>query len=173
MKNIIYSIVVTTLSTTALQAESFYKTGIVTDVKPIYETVLVEKPTTVCNNVEVPIYGSVERPGNAAGGALAGMIIGGLIGKGATGKDNGAAAGAVIGGLIGADQGSRTKTERGIVGYSTERRCTEVLKAHEVKKVTEYAITYSWSDMHGIYYSPYTANIGDEVSIKISMSIIN
>lgn len=173
MKNIISSIVATLFYTTTLQAESFYKTAIVTDVKPIYETVLVEKPTTVCNDVEVPVYGTVERQGNAAGGALAGMIIGGLIGKGATGKDNGAAAGAVIGGLIGADQGSRTKTERTIIGYSTERRCSEIFKTQEVKKLTQYAITYSWSDMHGIYYSPYRASIGDEVSIKINMSVIN
>lgn len=173
MKNIICSVIITALSTTALCAESFYKTAIVTDIKPIYETVLIEKPTTVCSDVEVPIYGNIEKQGNAAGGALAGMIIGGLIGKGATGKDNGAAAGAVIGGLIGADQGSRTRTERVVTGYSTERRCSEILKAHEVKKITQYAITYSWSDMHGIYYSPYTANIGDEISIKVSMSIVN
>ena len=42
--------------------------------------------------------------GASAGDVLGGMIIGGLIGKGASGDDKGAAAGAVIGGMIAADK---------------------------------------------------------------------
>jgi uncharacterized protein YcfJ len=47
------------------------------------------------------------REGSAGEGALGGMIIGGLLGKGITGDDQGAAAGAVIGGVIGADKAGR------------------------------------------------------------------
>ena len=92
-------------------------------------TVVTQVPTTQtrCQNVEVPIYQDVQTQGDAAGGALAGMIIGGILGKGVSGNDDGAAAGAVIGGLIGADKGSKPKTERRIVGYETQRQCSEVV----------------------------------------------
>ena len=55
-------------------------------------------------------------------GTITGMVLGGLIGKGATGKDNGAAAGAVIGGIIAADkkQGSQQ-----VVGYKQVNQCSE------------------------------------------------
>ena len=53
------------------------------------------------------------------------MIIGGILGKGVTGKDDGAAAGAVIGGLIGADKGAKPKTKRVIVDYKDEKRCED------------------------------------------------
>ena len=53
---------------------------------------------TVCNIVDVPIYGKTGG-GASAGDVLGGMIIGGLLGKGVTNKDNGAPVGAVIGGM--------------------------------------------------------------------------
>lgn len=81
---------------------------------------------THCYEVKAPVYGNVQKEGNAAGGALAGMIIGGLIGKGVTGKDNGAAAGAVIGGLIGADKGSQPKNSQEVVGHEWVQKCDEI-----------------------------------------------
>jgi len=92
-------------------------------------TVVTQMPTTKtrCENVDVPVYENVQVQGNAAGGALAGMIIGGLLGKGVSGNDDGAAAGAVIGGLIGADKGSKPKTERRIVGYERKQSCNNVV----------------------------------------------
>ena len=61
----------------------------------------------VCRDVQVSSGSS------AGGGALTGMIVGGLIGKGLTGDKDAAAAGAVIGGIIGADnaQGRTIRTE--------------------------------------------------------------
>lgn len=92
-------------------------------------TVVTQVPTTQtrCQNIEVPIYEDVQVQGNAAGGALAGMIIGGILGKGVSGNDDGAAAGAIMGGLIGADKGSKPKTERRVVGYEKKRQCSEVV----------------------------------------------
>ena len=74
---------------------------------------------TVCNVVEVPIYGSTSN-GASAGDVLGGMIIGGLLGKGVTGNDKGAAAGAVIGGMVSAD---KKQGNQQIVGYRQENRC--------------------------------------------------
>jgi uncharacterized protein YcfJ len=78
------------------------------------------------------------------------MILGGLLGKGATGKDDGAVAGAVIGGVVGANNSQ--KTERVITGYTKERRCDNVTYyRNEEKIVYEYStITF---DLNGETYT--------------------
>lgn len=90
--------------------------------------------STECYDVEVPIYSN--KQGDAAGGALLGMIMGGLIGKGATGKDDGAAAGAVIGGIIGANEAQKGTNK--IVGYRLEEKC-EIKTFYENQKKTVYS----------------------------------
>jgi len=95
----------------------FDHTKVVTQSIPVTET--------RCSEIQVPIYETVTRQGNAAEGALLGMIIGGISGKAISGKDDGAAAGAIIGGLIGADKGS-TRTEQRIIGYNIEQQCNNV-----------------------------------------------
>jgi len=94
-----------------------------------FKTVTKRTPytETVCNIVDVPIYGNVGG-GASAGDVLGGMIIGGLIGKGITDKDNGAAAGAVIGGMIAAD---KKQNQQGIVGYRQEEQCKNITRYHE------------------------------------------
>lgn len=89
-----------------------------------------------CNFVDVPIYKTRTRRGNAAEGALLGMIIGGAAGKAITGKGDGAAAGAVLGGVIGADKGAKPKTEQVITGYRKERQCEDITEyVSQPKKV--------------------------------------
>jgi len=87
-----------------------------------FKTVIEQTPyrVEVCKDVQTPIYGNVGG-GASAGDVLGGMIIGGLIGKGVTNKDNGAAAGAVIGGMIAAD---KNQSKQGVTGYRTERQCS-------------------------------------------------
>tara|TARA_R110000796_G_scaffold62447_6_gene144059 strand:- start:1752 stop:2222 length:471 start_codon:yes stop_codon:yes gene_type:complete len=93
------------------------------------KTIVTQMPQsqTRCNKVQVPIYQDVQTQGNAAEGALLGMILGGLAGKGVTGDDKGAAAGAIFGGLVGADKGGQVKTERRIVGYENRQQCNDVV----------------------------------------------
>jgi uncharacterized protein YcfJ len=86
----------------------------------------------------VPVYGNVTTQGNAGEGALLGMILGGLIGKGVSGNDKGAAAGAVFGGLVGADKGAKNKTKQQITGYKYETRCDNVTRYID-KRVTNYS----------------------------------
>ena len=83
------------------------------------------QPTTrkECNMVDVPIYGTTQGSGASGGDVLTGMIIGGLLGKGASGNDKGAAAGAVIGGIIAAD---KKKSNRTIIGYRPQMQCHNV-----------------------------------------------
>ena len=114
------------------------------NIEDVFATVIESTPYTrqVCNNVEVPIYGTVTRQGSATGGdVLGGMILGGLLGKGVTGKDDGAAAGAVLGGIIAADKANKPKTETVITGYKTERQCENITEYKDVnKKVYDYSI---------------------------------
>jgi len=114
------------------------------NIEDVFATVIESTPYTrqVCQNVEVPIYGTVTRQGSATGGdVLGGMILGGLLGKGVTGKDDGAAAGAVLGGIIAADKANKPKTETVITGYKTERQCENITEYKDVnKKVYDYSI---------------------------------
>ncbi len=97
----------------------------------------------VCNWVDVPIYGQTGS-GASAGDVLGGMIIGGLIGKGVTNKDNGAAAGAVIGGMIAADKKQNKQT---IIGYKQERKCQDYTRYNEVsEQVYSHSTVTFYSD---------------------------
>lgn len=94
-----------------------------TDVR-VYDhtkTIRVNEPyeEVRCSPVEVPIYSN--QKGDAGGGALMGMIVGGLLGKGVTGDDGGAAAGAVLGGIIGADKAQNGTNQ--IIGYKQVDQC--------------------------------------------------
>ena len=125
-------------------------------IEDVFATVVESTPYTrqVCQNVEVPIYGTVTRQGGGASGGdiLGGMILGGLLGKGATGKDNGAAAGAVLGGIIAADKANKPRTETVITGYKNERQCQNVTEYKDVnKRVYDYSII-TWT-VNGKEYS--------------------
>ena len=92
------------------------------------KTMLVKSPSTerLCQNMNVPIYGTTTQQGNASGGALIGMLLGAAGGKAVTGNDKGAAIGAIMGGLVGADKGSQPKQSQRIVGYKQELVCNDV-----------------------------------------------
>lgn len=92
-----------------------------------YPVVNAGAPQTqrVCENVEVPIYAHGQQT-NQAGDVLAGIVVGGVIGKVLTGKDSGAAVGAIIGGAAAANN-----QQQHIVGYRTERQCHMVEVAND------------------------------------------
>lgn len=125
-------------------------------IEDVFATVIESTPYTrqVCQNVEVPIYGTVTRQGGGASGGdiLGGMILGGLLGKGVSGKDKGAAAGAVLGGIIAADNANKPRTDTVITGYKNERQCQNVTEYKDInKKVYDYSII-TWT-VNGKEYS--------------------
>ena len=138
----------------------------ITEIQPRYQTVYQNIPRTQCQDVEVPIYGTVQGGGATGGDVLAGMIIGGILGKGVTGKDDGAAAGAVLGGVIAADQ---NRSRQVITGYKTERQCSETMVREETRQIKDYLITFEWN---GIYGSAYTYNnyyVGQRIPVEVSV----
>ena len=144
------------------------RTARVTHVEPNYTNTQVRVPTTQCNDVKVPIYGTVQRQGNAGEAALTGMIIGGLVGKGATGKDDVAAAGAVIGGIIGANR-SQTRTEQVITGYQYERQCNQVMTTQTERQIRNYTVTYEWNGVKGTSYTYNQYRVGDRIQVTVNI----
>ena len=140
----------------------------ITRVQPNYETVYMNTPQQRCQNVEVPVYGTVQGNGANGGDVLAGMIIGGLLGKGATGQDNGAAAGAVIGGIIAAENGSVQR--RVITGYRTERQCSEVMVREQQRQIKNYTITYRWNGITSQSYTYNRYSVGDRIPVTVSIN---
>ena len=139
----------------------------ITKIEPRYQTSYQNVPTTQCQDVQVPIYGTVQGQGATGGDVLAGMIIGGILGKGVSGNDKGAAAGAVMGGIIAADQGNGSKQV--VTGYKTERQCSEVLVQQQVQTIKNYRITYKWQGMTGTSYTYNNYNIGDRIPVTVSI----
>jgi len=139
----------------------------ITKIEPRYQTSYQNVPTTQCQDVEVPIYGTVQGGGASGGDVLAGMIIGGLLGKGVTGKDDGAAAGAVLGGVIAADKGNQNR--RVITGYKTERQCSEVMVRQEVNQIKDYRITFEWNGVYGSAYTYNNYSIGQRIPVEVNL----
>lgn len=88
---------------------------------------------------DTPITQTYCQQGSAGQSALEGMIIGGLLGKGITGDDQGAAAGAVLGGVIGADKAGRRCWEE--TTYHTE---TTQVYTHSTITFTQDGQTYTF-----------------------------
>jgi uncharacterized protein YcfJ len=128
-----YLSIIAILFTSAASAENSVRGNVV----DYYNNVVVSTPheKRLCEEYQVPIYGL---QGSVDGGdVLMGMIIGGLLGKGVTGQDNGAAAGAVFGGVIAADKANKTV----IQGYKTETKCrTEVRYSDRTERQYTHSI---------------------------------
>ena len=151
---------------TAAQAETRYAN--ITRVEPNYQTVYMNVPRLQCQDVEVPIYGTVQGGGATGGDVLGGMIIGGLLGKGATGKDDGAAIGAILGGIVAADQGNQNRQV--VTGYRTERQCSEVMTREQQREIKNYTITYRWNGITAQSYTYNRYNVGDRIPVTVSIN---
>lgn len=149
-------------------------TGEVIRIEPIYTQVSNRQPKQICGNVDIPVYGSGGN-NNAGANALAGMIIGGILGKGVTGKDNGAAAGAVIGGIIGADKGQNNG--RQIIGYRSEYRCSTEYQSVQSNIVNEYRVTFNVNGQHLVVVVNSAvgrrAYIGQRKQFRIRYQLLN
>jgi len=155
------------LSATTAFAETFTATVVVKNATPVYQTVNVQVPRNVCNNVDVPIYGTNKKGANGAD-VLAGMIIGGILGKGISGKDDGAAAGAVLGGIVAAEEGSNEKV---IIGYKTERQCSQTVGYESRREITGYRVYY---DIFGLESSDVIndyVQVGDQLEVEITVRV--
>jgi uncharacterized protein YcfJ len=138
----------------------------ISSIQPIYHNITTRTPSNICQNVEVPIYGTVQSGGASGGDVLTGMIIGGLLGKGVTGKDNGAAAGAVIGGIISADN---KRSKQVITGYRVESQCHTTYVNSTQRQLKHYKIWFTWNGINGSAATYNVYQIGDRIPVEVSL----
>jgi uncharacterized protein YcfJ len=162
LKNLLkIGIVLSTIGTAATASAGEYVTAQIISSEPVYTQFTERTPRNVCNMQQVPIYGRVG--GANASDVLGGMIIGGLIGKGATGKDNGAAAGAVLGGMVAADRAGG----RAITGYQQVQNCHVQYTYNTIDKISHYNVI---ADVNGqqVNLTLRTMPMGDTVRVYVN-----
>jgi len=81
------------------------------------------KKVQVCEKVQIPIYGMIERPASS-GEVFTGLLLGGAIGN-QFGSGSGNDAMTVVGALMGADSAGQRKREKVIIDYKTVTQCWE------------------------------------------------
>ena len=166
MKKLLATAAIIGFATTA-QAETRYAN--ITNVQPNYQTVYRNIPQQQCNDVEVPIYGTVQGQAST-GDALAGAIIGGVIGNqfgGGSGKD----AATVLGAIVGADMANKKGSSRQVItGYRVERQCGEVMIREQQREIKNYTITYRWKGVTGQSYTYNRYSVGDRIPVTISIN---
>ena len=133
-------------------ADSYVTTGKLINKQPVLTNVVNRKPQQVCRNVEVPVYGTVQNNNSGASGGdvLAGAIIGGILGKALTGKDNGAAFGAIAGAMTSAEK-KKGGTSQQIIGHRVEQRCKTEYHNVQSQVVNQYRLTYNINGDHVTY----------------------
>jgi uncharacterized protein YcfJ len=118
MKTLFLATALVFITTPALSNQSVHAT--VTDH---FRTVThnIPQTETVCQMVQVPVYGGSGNVGNTIAGAIIGGAIGNQFGNG-SGRD----AMTVLGAIVGADVANRSAQTNSVVGYRQERQCHEV-----------------------------------------------
>lgn len=140
----------------------------VTGVSPMTHTVNESVPYQQCSNIQVPIYETRRTSSANAGNVLGGMILGGLVGKGATGDDSGAAVGAVIGGMLAAE--NHNSTTQVIVGYRQETQCQMQYRTSQREYVSGYNVFYSWNGLTGSTVTDTLYHVGDTIRIRVQLN---
>jgi len=138
----------------------------ISSIQPIYHNTTTRTPSNICQNVEVPIYGTVQSGGASGGDVLTGMILGGLLGKGVSGNDKGAAAGAVLGGIISADN---KRSKQVITGYRVESQCHTTYVNSTQRQLKHYKIWFTWNGINGSAATYNVYQIGDRIPVEVSL----
>lgn len=163
------AIAVTALMTTTACAQSTHVVDArVTSVAPQISTVYDAIPYQECELVQVPVYETRRSGGASAGDVLGGMIIGGILGKGITGNDNGAGVGAVIGGMVSADRGQREYQV--VTGYRNERQCHTEYRPTERQVLNGYLVKYDWNGLNGDLITDTKYEVGDTIVVSVTLN---
>lgn len=121
----------------------------------------------LCHTIDKPIYRKSSASAASSGDILTGIILGGLLGKGATGKDKGAIAGAALGGIIAADHNNSKFT---IIGNKKKRKCKIVKIPQKTKIIKNYKINYEWAGIFGTSYTYNNYHVGQHIPVSVNIT---
>jgi uncharacterized protein YcfJ len=151
-------------------SESYFVTGTVQSLEPVYTNSSLIVPEKRCRNIKVPVYRQVVSNSGASGAdVLGGMVVGALLGKAFTNDNNAAGVGAVMGGVVAAEQKRTTKTK--IVGYNTQQRCEIVQVVQQQNAIQNYRVIYSWNGLTGSSLTNRYYELGSKIQVKVGLSL--
>ena len=171
MKNIVTTIAlaVSMFSVSAMASASTATIdGTVISSTPIMQQVIRNNPERSCSIVEVPVYGNTK---GTAGDAIAGALIGGILGNqvgGGKGKDAATIFGAILGAKVGEENGGK----KVIVGYKQVEQCSITYV-----RVTENVVSgYETSvELYGELIHTFETNrqyrVGSIVPVRMTLSL--
>ena len=142
--------------------------GTVVSSTAIMQQVIRNNPERSCSIVEVPVYGNTK--GNASD-AIAGAIIGGILGNqvgGGKGKDAATIFGAILGAKVGEENGG----QKVIVGYKQVEQCsiTYVRVTENVVVGFETSVEL-YGDMVHTFETNRQYRVGSIVPVKMTLSL--
>ena len=149
------SAIVLGLSSSLAEAGSrnhFYDYAKVTDVEPVYETVVKSVPVEQCWNERVRArHSDYYRRQHSATPTLIGALIGGALGNelghSKRNKQVGVVVGSILGGSIGHDvahERQRRHADYGDVEYRTVERCNVEQERFEEQMLVGYEVSYRY-----------------------------
>jgi len=165
MKHLLATIAVLLAFTTTAQADEL---ATITKIETNWENVQVPQSRQQCVIKDVPIYGTTQGQAST-GDTVLGAVIGGALGNqvgGGSGKD----AMTVLGAIVGADIANKRANQRQIIGYESQRQCSDVLFYEDQQRVRNYTIWYDWNGIQGRSYTFNRYNVGDRIPVSISIN---
>ena len=171
MKTLLTTVAAVATFASAAVAETYTVDAQVTNVEANMVSVDRAVPVERCELVRVPIT-ETRRSGStgaSSGDVLGGMIVGGLLGKGAGGNDRSAAIGAVLGGMIAADN-NRGSTYEVVTGYRNENQCYVVNEYTTVTTQDGTIVTYDWNGLAGQLHTYGSYRVGDEIRVNVTIN---
>ena len=136
------------ISSGSVYATSFSETvsGEVISVMEKTREVIRKTPVTerVCEDKDVPVYGSSEQQGSELGSMIIGGIIGSALGNKFSDSEGAGAAGTVAGAIIGKETANQANEKnREIVGYNRTRSCENVrtVTQQTIQEIIGYRLT--------------------------------
>ena len=162
-------LLMTTLTAIAIALPAYADTvrATISRVDPIYTNSTVNTPRNICQNVEVPIYGNVQRrssDGEVLGGAIIGGVIGNQFGSG-QGKD----IMTVLGAIMGANSQQGGKTSQVVTGYRLEQQVQTVYDSHNEKTIKHYKIWFTWNGHEGTAMTYNKYQVGNRIPVEVSL----
>ena len=147
-------------------SHTFTDTAKVLKVKPIYDTVSINRPETRCWNEQVRHH----RPSasDSYTPTIAGAILGGVIGNqfgGGRGKDAMTAAGLLLGGSMGNDY--RKNSGRHHSYTTTEKRCETIDNYRETTELVGYNVKYKYRGQQ--YWTRLSNDPGDYIKVNVTV----